>query len=215
MPSLSSRRPRHAVILCHPDPASFNAAVAERYIKTVEGLGHEAVLRDLYRLHFDPVLRMEEQPMAPDFMLSGDVAEEISTLAGIDVLVLVYPIWFGLPPAMLKGYVDRVLGAGVSPDRVHERGTHPFLTGKFMLSFSSSGLSKQWLEEQGAWLSLCTVFDHYIEKGFSLEPTEHVHFSSIAPGIKPRVVEEHLFEVEEAARKMCARLLSKGWAGKA
>lgn len=212
MPNLSSRRPRHAVILCHPDAGSFNAAVAERYIATVQGLGHEVVLRDLYRMHFDPLLRQEERPTAPDFMLSGDVAEEISIIGGMDVLVLIYPIWFGLPPAMLKGYVDRVLGAGFSHGRVRSRATHPFLTGKFMLSFSSSGTSKQWLEEQGAWRSLCTVFDHYIEKAFSLAPAEHVHFSSIATGMKPRFVNEHLVRVEETARKMCARLFSKSGA---
>ena len=44
--------PKHVVILCHPEPASFNMAVARTYCETVEACGHRAVLRDLYRMAF-------------------------------------------------------------------------------------------------------------------------------------------------------------------
>ena len=200
----SARRPRHAVILCHPDERSFNAAVANRYIRAVEAMGHEAILRDLYRMHFDPVLKADERPTAEDFMLAGDVAEELSILGGCDAFIFVYPIWFGLPPAMLKGYVDRVLGAGFSHMNLHQRSTHPLLSGRKLMSFSTSGTSKQWLEEQGAWMSLRVVFDKYLERGFSLTSSDHVHFSSIVEGLGARVAAEHLYKVEQAAQKLCS-----------
>ncbi|MBD3761904.1 NAD(P)H-dependent oxidoreductase [Rhizorhabdus sp.] len=201
------RRPRHAVILCHPDRKSFNASVAERYIRTVELMGHETVLRDLYAMHFDPVLKDEERPGTADFMMAGDVAEELSVIAGCDAFILVYPIWFGLPPAMLKGYVDRVLGAAFPFRHVQNRTTHPLLTGKKMLSFSSSGTSQQWLDEQGAWISLRTVFDKYLEHAFSMTSSDHVHFSPIIDGISQRFVNEELLRVEQAAKKLCASFL--------
>jgi len=200
------RRFRHAVILAHPDPRSFNASVAERYAKTVTALGHEVVIRDLYRLHFDPILKDNERPTASDYMLDGDVAVELGQLEGVDQFVLVYPIWFGLPPAMLKGYVDRVFGAGFSFRALRDRRRHPFLTGNRLLSFTSSGTSRPWLEEQGAWLSLKTIFDDYLRRAFSLEAAEHVHFDSIVDDMKPRFVEEHLFKVEETAKRVCAAL---------
>jgi len=200
------RRIKHAVILCHPDPNSFNAAVAKRYCTTVEAMGHEVSLRDLYRMRFDPVLKAEERPTASDFMLGGDVAEELAILSGAHIFVFVYPIWFGLPPAMLKGYVERVLGAGFSFRSAHDRTTHPFLTGRRLLSFSSSGTSRPWLEEQGAWTSLRTIFDDYLRRAFSLEGADHVHFASIVDGLAPRYVEEHLFEVEQTARALCAKV---------
>lgn len=203
-----TRPPRHAVILCHPDPASFNSAVAKRYVRTVRAMGHEAMIRDLYRIRFDPVLKDDERPGRDNFMLSGDVAEELSVLSGYDVFVFVYPIWFGLPPAMLKGYVDRVLGAGFPFRHVRERSTHPLLTGRKMLSFSSSGTSKQWLEEQGAWMSLRIVFDKYLERGFSLTSSDHVHFPSIVDGLDKRVIDEHLETVDQTARKICASFLA-------
>jgi NAD(P)H dehydrogenase (quinone) len=102
---------KHAVILCHPEPDSFNAAIAAQYCAAVEKHGQKAVLRDLYRLNFDPVLRAGEQPGAAGFLPAPDVARELEAIAGAAVLVFVYPIWFGTPPAMLKGYVDRVLGS--------------------------------------------------------------------------------------------------------
>src|SRR3954467_1179436 len=100
--------PRHAVILCHPDPKSFNRAVADAYCDAVRKQGQEVMVRDLYAMGFDPVLKAEERPTVDNFKLSEDVEAEIALLASSDVFVLVYPIWFGTPPAMLKGYVERV-----------------------------------------------------------------------------------------------------------
>ncbi len=195
--------PQHAVILCHPDANSFNAAIAQRYCDTVRALGHDAVLRDLYRLGFDPVLKAKERPTEGS-LVADDVAKEIEILGRSDVIVLVYPIWFGMPPAMMKGYVDRVMGAGFPFRAIRDRATHRALTGKRMLSFTTSGTSKQWLEEQGAWLSLRHLFDDYLKHAFSLAAAEHIHFSSIVPGLDGRFVNEHLREVEDAARNACS-----------
>lgn len=197
---------RHAVILAHPDAHSFNAAVAARYAATVTALGHELVMRDLYRLHFDPVLKDSERPARADYMIDGDVAEELTQLEGSDVFVFVYPIWFGLPPAILKGYVDRVFGAGFPFRAQHDRSRHALLTGKRLLSITTSGLSRPWLEEQGAWLSLKTIFDDYLRHAFSLVEAQHVHFDSIVEGMKPRFVEEHLYTVEQTAKALCGSL---------
>jgi NAD(P)H dehydrogenase (quinone) len=196
--------PKHAVILCHPDAESFNMAVAQRYCDAVQKIGHRVVLRDLYRIGFDPVLKSKERPTDEEFELAPDVAAEIDLISGADVFVFVYPIWFGTPPAMMKGYVERVLGAGFPYGAVRERLPHPLLAGKKLLSFTSSGTAKQWLEEQGAWLSLRKVFDDYLARAFSLESSDHVHFGSIVKGMTERVVTEHLQKVEEAARRVCS-----------
>lgn len=198
------RPPKHAVILCHPAPESFNAGVAARYGETARQNGHEVILRDLYRLGFDPVLKAGERPTAADFHVAGDVAEEIALIGSADIFVLVYPLWFGTPPAMLKGYVERVFGSGFSHDAVRRRSRHPMLTGKRLLSFTSSGLAKPWLQEQGAWMSLRNVFDLYLARAFSMRDPEHVHFDSIVEGMKQRVIDENLFRVETEARRVCA-----------
>lgn len=202
--------PKHVVVLCHPEETSFNATVAREYCATVEEIGHEVLLRDLYRMGFDPVLKANEQPGVANFDRSDGVAAELELLAGASVFVLVYPIWFGTPPAMIKGYVERVLGSGFSHRAVRARSPHPLLTGGHLLSVTSSGTTKQWLDEQGAWLSLRNVFDHYLQNAFSMKSAEHVHFSAVVEGLKERFVEEYLEEVREAARKVSSIAASEG-----
>jgi NAD(P)H dehydrogenase (quinone) len=136
------------------------------------------------------------------------VAEEIQVLDGADVLVLIYPLWFGMPPALLKGYVDRVLGAGFSFRSVERRKPHSFLRGTRLVSFTSSGIRQPWLEEQGAWLSLRKLFDDYLCHAFSMHSSQHIHFGSVVEGLKARFIAEHLFKVEEAARRICSELRS-------
>jgi NAD(P)H dehydrogenase (quinone) len=198
--------PKHAVILCHPDEKSFNMAIARRYCEAVRKIGHQLVFRDLYRIGFDPVLKSAERPTVGEFELAPDVAAEIDLISDADMFVLVYPIWFGTPPAMMKGYVERVLGAGFPHGAVRQRLPHPMLAGKNLLSFTTSGMTRQWLEEQGAWLSLRKVFDDYLTNAFSLASSDHVHFGSIGDAMSERVAREHLFTVEETARRVCSLL---------
>lgn len=196
--------PRHVLVVCSPRAESFNLAVTQRYADTVASLGQQAVVRDLYRLGFDPVLKAEEEP-SEHFAPAPDVAAELARIDTPDVVVLVYPIWFGMPPALLKGYVDRVLGAGFSFRSVENQGRHP-LAGARLVSFTSSGTRKPWLEEQGAWLSLRTLFDDYLRRAFSMHSAQHIHFGSIVDGLRERFVAEHLHEVEQVARKLCSEL---------
>lgn len=197
---------RHAVILAHPDADSFNAAAADTYCEAVRALGHDAVLRDLYRLGFDPVLKSIEQPRPDRYAMANDVAAEVAEIEAADILVLVYPIWYGSMPAILKGYVDRVLGAGFSHGAIRERHGHRFLGGKQLLSISTSGNSIQWLDEQGAWLSLRNVFGDYLAQAFSMAGAEHLHLSNIVDNMTERHVGEELYRVREMARDMCERL---------
>ena len=79
--------PLHAVILAHPDADSFNAAVAQAYCEAVRGPGHEAVLRDLYRLGFDPVLNIGQLcrvSYGSDAMLIGFGTDTCTVAAASD-----------------------------------------------------------------------------------------------------------------------------------
>jgi NAD(P)H dehydrogenase (quinone) len=202
----STKMLKHVIILCHPQADSFNAAVAETYCATVRENGQEAVVRDLYRMNFDPVLKTAEQPDAENYKMSDDVAREIELISGAAVLVLVYPIWFGTPPAMLKGYVDRVLGAGFTHQSIRNKDQDPLLSGVHLRSLTSSGNTQIWLDEQGAWQSLVQVFDRYLEHAFSMASTEHLHFSAVIKGLSERFVLQNLQEVKEGARKICSTL---------
>lgn len=208
--SLSSKPAlRHAVVLCHPDPKSFNHAIAKAYCDTVGKLGHAVVVRDLYAMGFDPVLKADERPTVKDFQISKDIQEEIELIAECDVFVLVYPIWFGTPPAMLKGYIERVFGAGINPWDVENRAHKYFLADKRLVSFSTSAMGEPWLNEQGQWLSLRYLFDHYLTNAFGMKRDEHVHFGNVTAGMPKLWAGRHLYSVEQEAKAVCASLLAE------
>lgn len=202
---IPSPTPRHVVILSHPEQESFNASVASTYAMTVRELGHEVVVRDLYAMGFHPVLKSAERP-GKDFHIFRDVEDELEVLRATDVFVLVYPIWFGSPPAMLKGYVERVLGSAVVPSAVLQGAAKGVLAGKRMVSFTSSGLKDIWLDEVGQLNSLIHGFDRYIEHAFAMRPSHHHHVGSIVAGMEPRWVRQHLEDVRGEARKIVREL---------
>ena len=103
---------RVSVILAHPDPSSLNHAIAAAAVDELGRRGHLLTYHDLYAEGFDPLLTASEIPTLaePPRVVAGH-CEEISCADGI---VIVHPNWWGGPPAILKGWIDRVLRPGVA-----------------------------------------------------------------------------------------------------
>ncbi|MBO9624556.1 MAG: NAD(P)H-dependent oxidoreductase [Sphingomonas sp.] len=200
---------RHLVVLGHPVRPSFVHSVAEAYRDEVAACGQEAVVRDLYALGFDPVLKAEELPGASGNVPSADLRAELDLLRGATIVTFVYPVWFGLPPAIIKGYVERVLGAGFDPSGIGQGAAQPALQGKRLMQFSSSATTLPWLEEQGQWVSLYQGFGRYLSMIFGMTPAEHVHFDAVVEEERERVLEERLSNVRERTRAVCAAMLSE------
>ena len=196
---------KHAIILAHPNPTSFNGSVAQAYVLAATALGHQVVVRDLYALGFDPRLASLELPFAEGFEPGADVRAERSLLADADVYALVYPLWLNAPPAMMKGYLERVFGYGFAYGK-DGHGSEPLLTGRRLISFSSSGAPLHWVEESGAFAAIRTLFDNHFAAVCGLTNIDHVHFGHIVPGIRPDAVLKILDEVGKAVRKHFGRL---------
>jgi NAD(P)H dehydrogenase (quinone) len=194
---------KRAIVACHPDEDSFTLSVARRYAEAVQAQGHEVLLRDLYRMKFDPVLRAAERTGAP----APDVAQEWAVLGKVDVYVLVYPIWFGTPPALLKGYIDRVFGAGRDRGRDDAGGFGELFAGKRMVLLTSSGSLKAWLDEKGVLGSLRTIYDRYFSEVFGFEETHHYHFDGVVEDLPEQDVATHLQAVEQAACEVMSRMV--------
>jgi NAD(P)H dehydrogenase (quinone) len=175
-------------------------AVANAYCAAVRAKGHEADLRDLYRMNFAPTLDADELPKPSGFSPGRDVLDERRLLARIDVFVFVYPFWMNAQPAMMKGYIDRVFGLGFAYGSVG-RGNVPLLRGRKMISFSSSGAPKEWVVDSGAWDAARRLFDRHFADVSGLELVDHVHFGGVVAGIRKDVVERHLDCVREAVGK--------------
>jgi putative NADPH-quinone reductase len=98
------------VVHAHPNPESFNAAIFRLSVQTLRDLGHEVETIDLYSEGFDPVLSFEERQaylQCPDWLVER-FADHIAKIQRAEHLVLVYPTWWWGPPAILKGWLERV-----------------------------------------------------------------------------------------------------------
>ena len=103
---------RISVILAHPDPGSFNHAIAKTSVEAIKANGHRVFLHDLYQEKFNPLLNREE--IAEDSALPTAIKIHCEEIAAADGIVIVHPNWWGQPPAILKGWVDRVIRRGVA-----------------------------------------------------------------------------------------------------
>lgn len=186
---------KHAVIFAHPGAESFTGSVAQAYAKACEAQGHVTVMRDLYRMGFDPCLKAGELPFANPFSPEPDVMHERSLLKDCDVFAFVYPLWLNSPPAIIKGYLERVFGFGFA----YGAGGHsyrPLLTDRKLISFSSSGAPANWVKETGALGAVQTLFDSYFAELCGLKALEHVHVGGVVPGASAEFIKARLQDVQ-------------------
>jgi NAD(P)H dehydrogenase (quinone) len=193
---------RHAVIVAHPNDASFTMEVARTYVKAARHRGHETVLRDLYRLDFDPRLQAGEIPRIEGFKPAADIVAERELLRETDVFALVYPLWFYSPPAMIKGYIERVFGMGFGFGGIQGGGNSPLLRGRKMISFSSSGSPMEWVKQEGAWTAIRTLFDDHVAQACGMSVLDHVHVGGVTLGMRPDVVAAHMAKVRETVERL-------------
>ncbi|WP_094228575.1 NAD(P)H-dependent oxidoreductase [Methanolobus psychrotolerans] len=96
-----------SVILGHPYEESFNHAIAGMVVDTLKANGHDVRFHDLYGERFDPLLQGEE--LVTDQSDDPLVRSHCTEIREADGIVIIHPNWWGQPPAILKGWVDRVL----------------------------------------------------------------------------------------------------------
>jgi len=101
-----------SVILGHPKQGSFNHAIAGTVVQALKTDGHEVAYHDLYQEEFDPVLPDDELPR--EAVVPVLVRRHCDEIAVADGVVIVHPNWWGQPPAIVKGWVDRVIRPGIA-----------------------------------------------------------------------------------------------------
>ncbi len=118
------------IVYAHPEPTSFNGAMKDTAVATLERGGHKVAVSDLYAQGFNPVagpwdvtgrqdpeafnLALEQGYAAENGLFAEDVQAEIEKVKAADFLLLQFPMWWYSMPAILKGWVDRVLAYKVA-----------------------------------------------------------------------------------------------------
>jgi putative NADPH-quinone reductase len=98
------------LVYCHPNPESFTAAVKDTAISALCEAGHAVDVIDLYAEDFSPVMNREERA---GYHTRGEnrvpVEVHLARVKAADGLLFIYPTWWYAQPAMLKGWLERVL----------------------------------------------------------------------------------------------------------
>lgn len=100
-----------SVIVAQNKTESFNHGIADQVCSTLREMNHEVTIHDLYRENFNPVLPVGEEKL-PEENLPQDIRDYLTEIREANGLVFVHPNWWGGPPAILRGWVDRVLRQG-------------------------------------------------------------------------------------------------------
>ncbi|MFC3801383.1 NAD(P)H-dependent oxidoreductase [Cohnella sp. GCM10012308] len=102
------------VIYVHPNHRSLNYAFLQEIVRGSEENAaiEEVEVLDLYAEGFDPVLVFNEEKRRRDMHADPELARYREQIKRADKLVFVYPIWWGRPPAMLLGFIDRMFASG-------------------------------------------------------------------------------------------------------
>ncbi|QNE73324.1 flavodoxin family protein [Streptomyces finlayi] len=107
---------RTGVYLAHPKPGSFNHAVSDTVVEELRKRGCHVIAHDLCAEGFEPVLSADETGTVQSAPLAQDVQVALhrAEVATLDAMVFIHPNWWGMPPAVVTGWVQRVLVPGVA-----------------------------------------------------------------------------------------------------
>jgi putative NADPH-quinone reductase len=104
-------------VYCHPLNDSFHAAILKEALAGLKEAGHTTDLLDLYAEGFDPVLTAERRRDYHDPVRNrANSQAHVDRLMAANALVVQFPTWSFGPPAMLKGWFDRMFGPGIALD---------------------------------------------------------------------------------------------------
>lgn len=188
------------VIYSHPNEKSFNFAVKEEVIKQLKENKHEVEVRDLYAINFNPVLSLKDFSMLGEGKVSEDIKVEQDFITWADAIIIVHPTWWNSFPAMLKGYMDKILLPGFAY-KYGDNGVIPLLEGKKGLIFRTLGSDEKLNIEDGRKISYETTSD-YGTLGFCGIDILNIENFWAAPFVDNEKRKEYLSKIKEVIKRL-------------
>lgn len=153
------------IVYAHEEPRSFNAAMKNTAIRTFEEQGHTVVVSDLYRMGFKAVgdasdflerkdrhvlVRQTEERYSSSLgTLASDILQEQRKVLDSSLVIFQFPLWWFSMPAVMKGWVDRVLTMGFAYDMDGRWYDHGGLKGRRAMLSLTTGDPESCFTERG------------------------------------------------------------------
>ncbi|ASM75125.1 MULTISPECIES: NAD(P)H-dependent oxidoreductase [Roseobacteraceae] len=151
------------IVVAHPEPKSFNHAMADAAAQSLKQVGHSVTISDLCGEGFRADIGRHDMTTVSDSerfhiqaeqteatrqnAFASEIAREQARVAEADNIILQFPLWWGGPPAILKGWIDRVLayGFGYVDGRRFDSGV--FQGRRAMLSVTTGGTPARFAQD--------------------------------------------------------------------
>ncbi|MEB3195936.1 MAG: NAD(P)H-dependent oxidoreductase [Candidatus Sericytochromatia bacterium] len=188
---------KQLIVYAHPNPQSFSRAILDTLEASYKAQGHEVVVRDLYALNFDPVLKGSDFVAMKAGQLPADITAEQGHITWADAVTVVYPVWWTGLPAILKGWVDRVFLYGFAY-QYGAAGVEGLLKGKKALLVSCHGTPAEYYAGMQAAMKQTSDAGIFEFSGF--EVVEHLFFGGV-PSVDDAARQGYLEQVRQAAER--------------
>jgi NAD(P)H dehydrogenase (quinone) len=204
-------------IYCHDNPKSLTASLKNIAVGELERQGHKVLETDLYASAFNPVaskldfsylsgghfnyLLEQKNTSANGHLFSPDIMGEIEKVASSDIIIIHMPIWWFGPPAILKGWFDRIFAMGVTWDagKIFSNG---LLRGKSVLITAVSGFPEEFYKKDGPLKTTMNEVLYPIQNGiFSfcgfdvVEPFVAYNSLGISSADYERIIKDYHFKI--------------------
>ncbi|UTX50709.1 NAD(P)H-dependent oxidoreductase [Chryseobacterium sp. MA9] len=166
---------RHLIIYAHPNENSLNHHLLSTVVETLQSHDQEVIVRNLYKISFDPVFSLTDMQGQRMGKVSEDVKIEQEYISWAEQITFIYPIWWTGLPAMMKGYIDRVFSYGFAYryDQGIQKG---LLKDKKTVIINTHGKSHEEYEKTGMDKALTLTSDNGIFIYSGLEIIKHLFF---------------------------------------
>ncbi|MDD5225588.1 MAG: NAD(P)H-dependent oxidoreductase [Candidatus Omnitrophica bacterium] len=169
---------KHLIVYAHPNTASFNHAIKETLVRVLREKGQDVRVRDLYALHFDPVLKADDFQAFLAGKVPRDIAIEQDHIRWADQMTFLYPVWWGRMPSLAMGYIDRAFSKGFAYDYT-PTGPVGLLPGKKVYAVSTMGAPLAMAESSGGIKSMEQIIDNETFRFCGMEMVGHKYFGSV------------------------------------
>lgn len=210
------------IVYAHPEPSSFCAALRDRAVKTIRAAGHAATVSDLYAESFNPVAgrhdfttvadpgrfhyQSEQLHAARRNGFSDEIRREQDRVRSADVIVIIYPIWWAGPPAIFKGWLERVLAYGFAYEDGQRFETGFFRGRRGLIGMTTGGTRERFSSEgvygdidQVMWPTRRLALEYM---GLTVEPP---HVCYAVPRVTGAEREAYLSGWDDAVRRVLAK----------
>lgn len=169
------------IIYAHPNPKSFNNGIKETLLKMSKEKGMTTVVRDLYSMNFDPILKPSDILCFKKKECPLDIYEEHKHIEWADVIIFIFPLWWNGMPAIMKGYLDRVFSYGFAY-RYDKHGSHGMLTDKKVMILTTLGETDEVYSVSGLYEAVKMTQDLGVFEFCGMEVLLH-HFFPAVPHV--------------------------------